>query len=310
MNSAAGTCSGASRPVVSIGLPVYNGERYLDAALRSILNQTYSDLELIICDNASTDSTQEICLKYARSDPRIRYFRNETNIGGANNHNLTFKHAKGKYFRWAAHDDVLAPDLIEKCVDILEHNPNIVLCCTDCLIIDDQSTPGETYRCVNGTSPNVFTRFIQLSGGHPCFEAYGVMRRELMQKTGLHGNYPAADRQFLVHMGLFGPFHCIPEPLLQKRFHSGMSTRTFRDDYDRYAWFGEKDRSRLAPPHLLQLLHQLQIITSSPIPMSIKLKCYAYMMRWAISRRAWFAHEIPIFWRRLWGRDKSESTSG
>src|ERR1035438_9843576 len=93
-------------PRVSIGLPVYNGENYLDPALNSILRQDYSDLELIISDNASTDATGNICREYAAKDPRIRYYRNETNIGASANFNCLVKLARGEYFKWAAHDDV------------------------------------------------------------------------------------------------------------------------------------------------------------------------------------------------------------
>ena len=114
-------------PKVSIGLAVYNGERYLRQAIESILGQTYTDFELIISDNASTDSTQQICLEYAAEDGRISYHRNATNIGGANNENLTFRKAKAPYFRWAAHDDYVAPQLLERCVAILDTHPDVVL---------------------------------------------------------------------------------------------------------------------------------------------------------------------------------------
>jgi glycosyltransferase involved in cell wall biosynthesis len=263
---------------------------------------------LIICDNASADSTQEICLKYARSDPRIRYFRNETNIGGNNNHNLTFKHAKGKYFRWAAHDDLLAPDLIEKSVEVMERNPRIVLCCTDCVLIDELSVAEEVYHCVSGSTPDPFKRFVQLAGhGHYCYECSGLMRRDTAAKTGMFRNYPDADRTFLVHLGLLGEFHRIAEPLFQKRRHPGMSTRVYPDEYDRYAWFGERYKDRLTPPHLLQLFHLLQVITCSPVSISTKLKCYVYVGKWLVNRRGAVKHDVLGFWRRLAKRGKSRS---
>lgn len=82
-------------PRVSIGLPVYNGEVFLAETLNSILSQTFQDFELIICDNASTDQTQEICRKFARQDERIRYYRNEANLGAAKNFNRVFSLARG-----------------------------------------------------------------------------------------------------------------------------------------------------------------------------------------------------------------------
>src|SRR5262245_17750978 len=99
-------------PTVSVGVPVYNGERYLDKALSSILRQDFEDFELIISDNASTDGTAEICKAYADKDRRIRYHRNTSNIGAAPNYNQTFEMARGEYFKWCAHDDICYPTFL------------------------------------------------------------------------------------------------------------------------------------------------------------------------------------------------------
>src|SRR6478735_5395035 len=99
-------------PKVSIGLAVYNGERYLDEAITSILSQTFTDFELVICDNDSSDSTPEICRRFAAADDRIRYYRNPVNIGGVRNENRTMFLARGEYFKLAAHDDRIAPEFL------------------------------------------------------------------------------------------------------------------------------------------------------------------------------------------------------
>ena len=114
--------------VLSVGLPVYNGEKYLESAIDSILNQTYKDYELIIVDNASSDKTQEICIKYARKDPRIKYYRNHYNVGGPRNYNIAFELSSGKYFKWTAHDDILDIKYLEECINILDSDDGIVLC--------------------------------------------------------------------------------------------------------------------------------------------------------------------------------------
>ena len=123
-------------PCVSIGLPVYNGERFLTEAIESLLSQTYQDFELIISDNASTDRTEEICRKYAAQDPRIRYSRNAANIGGTNNANLTFELAHGEYFRWAADDDRCAPTLVERLVEELDKRPDVTNSFAAVVVID------------------------------------------------------------------------------------------------------------------------------------------------------------------------------
>ena len=97
-------------PLVSIGMPVFNGEDYVEAALDSILTQTFTNFELIISDNASTDRTEEICNDFADSDDRIRYYRQEKNLGAAANFNRVFELSSGKYFKWAAHDALQSLD--------------------------------------------------------------------------------------------------------------------------------------------------------------------------------------------------------
>src|SRR5262245_14333738 len=126
-----------TEPLVSIGLPVYNGEQYLSEAIQSILDQTFHNLELIICDNASSDRTAEICRDFAERDGRIRYFRNETNLGAVRNFNLTVMRASGAYFKWAAADDRIAPEFIARSVSALEGDSTIVLCQSQVKIIDE-----------------------------------------------------------------------------------------------------------------------------------------------------------------------------
>src|SRR5713101_1663534 len=115
------------RSRVSIGVPVYNGERYLGAALDSLLTQTYEDFELVICDNASTDRSGEIAQSYAAKDKRVRYARNQKNLGAARNYRRTFELSSGAYFRWAPADDLSGPELLARCVEILDREPSVVL---------------------------------------------------------------------------------------------------------------------------------------------------------------------------------------
>ncbi|HMB96546.1 MAG TPA: glycosyltransferase family A protein, partial [Tepidisphaeraceae bacterium] len=126
------------RPKVSIGMPVRNGQRFIRQAIDSLLAQTFTNFELIICDNASTDSTEAICREYASRDSRVRYFRNSRNLGPAGNHNKCVDLSQGDYFRWHAHDDMCAPDYLEKCVECLDHNPDVVIAYPRTLIVDEE----------------------------------------------------------------------------------------------------------------------------------------------------------------------------
>ena len=107
-------------PRLSIGLPVYNGERYLAEAFDCFLAQTFQDFEIIVCDNASTDHTAEICRSYAERDPRIRYYRNGKNLGAIPNFNRVFELSRSPLFKWAAHDDLYHPRYMETCIRILD----------------------------------------------------------------------------------------------------------------------------------------------------------------------------------------------
>ena len=113
----------ADLPLVSIGLPVYNAERHLAKALDSLLAQDYESFELIVSDNASTDSTQEICTSYAKRDSRLRYHRAEHNMGAIWNFNRVFELATGEYFMWAAHDDLRDPRYVSACLAAMQSHP-------------------------------------------------------------------------------------------------------------------------------------------------------------------------------------------
>src|SRR5690606_9537106 len=97
-------------PVVSIGMPAYNSERWIRCALDAFLAQTFKDFELIVADNCSTDRTYEICREYAARDRRIRVIRNERNVGAPENFNIVFRHSRGRYFKWASSNDLCAPE--------------------------------------------------------------------------------------------------------------------------------------------------------------------------------------------------------
>src|SRR4029077_16300744 len=125
-----------NKKLVSIGLPVYNGERFLPAAVGSLLSQTYAHFELIISDNASTDGTEEICRRYASADARVWCSRCETNVGPRRNFNRLFELAQGEYFKWAAHDDAYGADFLLKCVEALERDSGAVLSYPRAVVID------------------------------------------------------------------------------------------------------------------------------------------------------------------------------
>lgn len=213
-------------PTLSVGLPVYNGEQFLAQSLDALLAQTYRDFELIISDNASTDSTADICREYAARDARIIYVRQAVNIGAAPNHNAVALLARGRYFKWASHDDLYAPTLLERCVEMLEADPEPALVHAHDAIIDDQ---GEVLRTepysLDTANPRPSARLrslLYVPGGN---DFYGVIRINLLRQVDPHGSYYNADRTLVASLCLQGPFHQVPEVLYFRRDHPRRATR-------------------------------------------------------------------------------------
>lgn len=135
---------GRSRtPRVSVGMPVYNGERFVGQALDSLVAQSFTDLEIVISDNASDDGTAAICAEYVRRDARVRYVRSAHNVGLAKNFERVVALSAGHYFKLANADDLCSPDLVARCVEVLDRDPEVVLCYGKTTLIDGE---GQTLR--------------------------------------------------------------------------------------------------------------------------------------------------------------------
>lgn len=211
--------SDGTRPLISIGMPVYNGERTIRRAIDALLAQTLPDFELIISDNASDDATEEICLGYARSDPRVRYLRNPRNIGASRNFNRVFELARGKYFKWAAHDDWVAPEFLARCVSSLEAHPDAALCWAGAVFVDEEEKPTDSQPL--RADPELLTaespqrrRFRQALYVHPGPPLFGVIRPEVLTRTGLMRPIIGGDRVLVAELSLLAGFCWVAEPLM------------------------------------------------------------------------------------------------
>ena len=212
--------SAARQPLISIGLPVYNGANFLEETLRSIASQTFTDFELIIADNASTDATASICLEFARLDPRVRYVRHPENVGAAANFNLVLELARAPLFKWHAHDDQLEPDFLERSVAALTADPGAILCITGGRLLDSQRGSSTTgcRRCTGPNSDSPASRFGAVVRTFYCHwtELYGVMRREAAAKTGLHRPFRGSDIAIVAELALLGRFARLDQPLVHQ----------------------------------------------------------------------------------------------
>jgi len=220
-------------PRVSIGMPVYNGEEFIAEAIESLLNQSFTDFELLIADNASTDRTPEICREFMAKDSRIKWLASPTNRGAAWNFNRLFFESKGEFFKWSAADDVTAPDFLEKCVEILDQKPEVVLCHCHTSKIDSQGERIGQYDLDNSldvANPALHLRFrAQILPRHSCVHVFGLIRREILAKTPLIGPYVSSDRVLLAELALHGLHHVIPEYLFARRHHIWTSAPSARN---------------------------------------------------------------------------------
>jgi glycosyltransferase involved in cell wall biosynthesis len=213
---------GHSVPLVSIGLPVFNGDNYLRQSIQSILDQTFQDFELIISDNCSTDSTEEICKEFAEKSDKIIYFRQDKNVGAAANFEFTFRKSRGKYFKWQGHDDYAYPEFLEKCLARLVADPDAVLCQSHVALVDANGHQLGIYahEDFGTTSPDPIARFAGRLRNVSCNEIHGLMRRSVLEKTERLGPFVSHDRCLLSHLALMGRFLSVPEVLFAWRLHA------------------------------------------------------------------------------------------
>ena len=278
------------KPCVSIGLPVYNGERYLEKTLSSILAQTFSDFELIISDNGSTDKTEEICKIYATKDSRIHYHRNETNLGAAKNYNLTFQLSSGKYFKWVAHDDLYAPEYLERCVEILNREPEVVLCYSKTNIIDESGDFIEHYfDGHNFRSPKPAERFRDFLHTHGlCNPVFGLIRASALKKTPLIGNYSSSDRVLLGELVLIGQFYEVSEYLFFRRIHPQRSLQAnTADSIEIASWFDPAKRVKILLPKWRRLFEYFNAVRRVPLNWTQRIRCYMQLGYFILVPEKW-----------------------
>ncbi len=278
-------------PIVSIGLPVFNGEDYLEAALESLLTQTFTDFELIISDNASTDRTAAICEAYAAKDARIRYHRNDYNIGAAENFNRVFHLSRGKYFKWAAHDDLCAPTFLERCIEILEQDSSVVLCAPKTGRIDwagnAQPTKQDEARHLDSwQAPDRFRAIVLHTFWS--YELFGLIRSAALRKVRLQRSNYGTDRVILAELSLHGRFMLIPETLFFRRFHLKQST-CIQSAKERQQWHsGDRKRSFWE----CGTVGFLQAIVQAPLTDAERIRCLGVVARY-LTRAGNWAYFLP-----------------
>lgn len=269
-------------------MPVYNGERYVAAAIGSVLAQDYADIELIITDNASTDATEAICRAAAARDQRVRYVRNPRNLGAAPNYNRGFELADGAYLKWCAHDDLLSPNFVSACVAALERDPeaSLAFAKTVCIDPDDRPVDGpdhdETPALLDPQPERRFYRAITLGG--TCFPIFGVFRMSMLQRSTLHRSYYGSDRALIAEAALLGKLLRVDEATFYNREHPTRSIRMV-DHAERSRWQDTSRSSRKAAMEHVNLFRHLMEIAGRHGDVVAPSKARAAALRYGLAPR-------------------------
>jgi glycosyltransferase involved in cell wall biosynthesis len=295
-------------PLVSVGLPVFNGARYLEGCLQSLLAQTYPNFELIISDNASTDETAQICERHARRDSRIRFHRADRNRGAAWNHNHIRELARGTFFKWCGVDDLIDPRFLEACVEVLQRSPDAVLAYPMSIVIDEAGKSEErTTDRLDLDAPDPVVRFRSLlkpwSLTHNPF--YGVMRMVSLATVRPIGTFFANDRSLLAELALRGPFVRVEEYLMYRRRHAPRPS-------DVEGHFTSPDRARGYWTREWRMLREhLLSVARAPGGVKAKLRLLRVAVAWALEQRANLVGEVrglAAHLARRWGIGRSHAS--
>jgi len=300
-------CKCGKAPLVSIGMPLYNEQRFLRQALDSLLAQDFQDFELVISDNASQDATREICLDYAASDARIRYACKATNCGAVENFNAVFRASSGKYFLWASGHDLWHPSYLSRCLEVLEYDPHVVLCYSQVGVIGARGEPLEVVtEGIDTRGLDAFQRFratlwglVRIPYSDPI---YGLIRSEALRATGLFRNVWGTDNLILVELSLAGAMAQVRERLYFRRLNRNRET-------DVEAWT-ERYLEALAPQNRAKRLKlsysrmcfgYMGVVQRSPLTARQKLRLFGEV--WcSVLRKSWrglFFHDVVCTVLRL-----------
>jgi glycosyltransferase involved in cell wall biosynthesis len=279
-------------PLVGIGIPVYNGAERLRQTLDSLLAQTLSDFEILISDNGSIDDTPAVCAEYAARDPRIRYVRQPRNLGLPNNWNFVARNSRGKYFKWASSNDLLAPEMLACCVETLETNPTAVLAFGRTALVggDGEHLCDYTgdFSILDGAPSARFLAADRIAMNNAI---NGVICRKALLRSGLIRAYPASDYVLMAELALHGSFHLLPQTLFFRRTDAGSMT----------SGLGRMERLRLHDPsatghETIELRRYVDLIavalTMADLGWRERLKCLAFAGRLALWARRRIAADL------------------
>jgi len=280
---------------VIIGLPVYNAEKYLEAAIESHLSQSFGDFDLVISDNGSTDATPDICSDYAGKDKRIKYLRSPENRGILWNHRRVFDaiESPDQYFRWAGGDDIMEPGLLLAMVEVLNTRPEVEAVVPGVKNIDEHGEiDGSMARTLDLQSCDVFERAHEvLVASYQHVVAYGLLRSSTLRLMRTRPNYPGWDPIFIWELALRGQIVQPAGPVLLRRFHPGSISRV-KTVKEMRKWVEPNSKVGLSFPHWKWAYERVRALIASPMSTRDRLRIGTFLARYTITGRTSLARDV------------------
>ena len=279
-------------PLITIGLPVYNSERYVRQSLDSLLAQTYSNVVLVISDNASTDGTAQICKEYAAADSRVKYYRNDVNIGNPRNFNRVFELTTTRYLKWSTADDFWGPTFLERALDIMERDSTIALCYPQAVLVDaDGANPTNYDDVLHLVQEDPADRFLMLIDRiRLAHQHLGLIRMSHLRQTHLLGTHVGSDINLLAELTLYGKFFELPDRLFFRRFHEDSGSWKRGDPEHDAKRYHPAGAGRATLRRWRSHLRFFSAVSCSPLPLKSKMRIYrnlAHRMIWERRDLAW-----------------------
>jgi glycosyltransferase involved in cell wall biosynthesis len=270
-------------PLVSVGIPVFNGAEFIRDSIESILAQTYTAFELIISDNGSTDGTTEICREYAAQDKRIRFYRNECNIGATKNFRKVFELSRGTYFKWQSYDDMCSNNVLMESIRMLEEDSSIVLAYPFTVVIREDGRQVLSHDCwrllLNQDKPWKRFKFRVEHGKGPCTAIYGLIRSEALARTRLIDRFAHSDQVLILELALQGKFELATRAVHYYRHHRKQSLKANRKPRERMLWFDTNFRGNPPDEQLTVIREMFRSVNSSAVAPLDKALCYPFILR-------------------------------
>ena len=284
---------GTRSPRVTVGIPAYNAERYIEATIESLRNQSFDDFELIVSDNASSDGTADLVAAIAARDPRIRLVRQTRNIGANMNYSGLVALARGEYFKWGSSSDWCAPTFLECCVGVLDRSPDVVLACPSTQLFESSPDDAVEYPYdLSAMESSAVERFWHVAQGMRLNNVMnGVVRTGALRRTRLIEHFPGADKILIGHLALLGKLALLPDRLFYRRMAAATATKLMSSDRVRLHHYPTRT-SRSLLPTWRTYFSWTQVVLAAPLSSSERRRALAFVLRMCFWDRASLLRDV------------------